>query len=415
MSTQKQGQSVQKAQKSRVVSVDALRGLAILLILFANISAFSSPYEDSLMGSRVGQTEFDGILTTLTGFFINGKWRSTLILLFGIGLMLQAERALRNGTWPLAGLKRYGILLGFGTLHLVALWFGDILLMYTALGLILAGMVTWESDRIQKAIWKISVGLGVVFGPILLLFFGLTRDGSFLRELSKQGSSETISHQIKVYAQGSYLDQVAERLAWAPMMLGQSFLFTLFALPLALIGILAARNRIWEETEIGRIWRQRMILIGFGVGIPLNATVFWGWPQGRDLPSWLLVEFFGGPFFAVGIVGLGLHLWRSGLGFVGRILLPVGRMALSCYLLQSILGTTIYYSWGFGLFGKTSVAQDVGISCWILAAVLTFAHLWSRRYKMGPFEALWRKWSHVAPAETPPAPPAAPARPGFQV
>ena len=59
------------------------------------------------MGSRVGQTEFDGILTTLTGFFINGKWRSTLILLFGIGLMLQAERALRNGTWPMAGLKRY--------------------------------------------------------------------------------------------------------------------------------------------------------------------------------------------------------------------------------------------------------------------------------------------------------------------
>jgi uncharacterized protein len=88
-------------------------------------------------------------------------------------------------------------------------------------------------------------------------------------------------------------------------------------------------------------------------------------------------------------------LLRGNEGIIQRALAAVGRLALSNYLLQTLLATTLFYGFGFGLFGQVSRPQQAGIVLLIWAILIAFSILWSRRFRYGPFEWLWRSLSRM--------------------
>lgn len=376
---------------SRVLSMDALRGLAVLCIIFANISAFAhvndSLIVDSIHSRFLGT---DAIVTALTTIFVNGKWRSVLMILFGMGLAMQYERHQDLDRWPWGHFGRYGILLFIALVHFVFLWFGDILMTYALAAIILVPVLTWKDRTIVLFIRFFAVvvvlgGLAAMLGSIWLS----QQPEKVVNEVLGVRPESAI-YEIKVMGAGTYWNQVGFRIQHGSSNFLWSAIMVIFDLPLLAAGILLARYRAFDASPDSTRRRKRLMIHGFGWSILLTLVGSIGMARGTDLWSRLLAELVSGPILALGICALGMTVWVSGLVRIGRLLARAGRMSLSCYLLQSVLGTFIFYSWGFGLFDKTGPTQELGIALGIFGIVLAFANVWMRMFSMGPVEWLWR-------------------------
>jgi uncharacterized protein len=363
-------------------SLDFLRGIAVLGILLANIPAFSSPFLD-LLFERGHQGDFlwlEAIRTTL----VTGKFRSTLAILFGIGLWMQ-HRKRRDipGAWPTSYIKRSLLLATIGFFHGAFLWYGDILYLY---GLV-AALVCFLAPLSNRT-------LGVVAG---ILFF-ITSLFAFLSMLpGGDQESSSIGPLVTQVETAIHLgDDHLPRLALRAVAFG---LMSLVVVPtvglevaaLFLVGILLARSGVVSDPTRNPKLVRTMLIVGFGLGLPLNIACAVAGAMGYASQVSTLVEVVGGPLQAVGYVALGaIFIQRKPTSALERLIAPVGRMALSAYLLQSLLGVAIFDGWGLGLFGQTNDVQDLLAVAAIWAIDIAICHMWLRRYAMGPMEWLLR-------------------------
>jgi uncharacterized protein len=365
-----------------------LRGVAIFGTLGTNIWLFSTVGggEPSPFGGIPWWDSTDDFLTALTLFFTNGKFLGLLTVLFGVGLEIQYQSSRRRGLpWPVRYLWRSALLFVEGLLHYVLVFEFDILMGYAVSAMIVAFLVGRSARTIGRAMW-VSGGLH------LLLFGGLSALVGVLIVLDPQflvGEGIYTDAAARVYSQETWLDQVFYRVNNMLAYRLEPVLIIPMNVFLFLLGVRLMRSGAFAADEGGRRIRRKMLRWGLLVGIPLNLLYFV--PHGLfEIP----VRYLFAPFLSLGYAGLvALALERGLLPWVSDRLSEVGRMALSCYVLQNVVASVVFYGWGFGLTGELGAGGTLAVLFGICAALGLFAHLWLRRFRAGPLEAAWKELS----------------------
>lgn len=372
--------------------MDVLRGFAILGILLANIPAFAGPtIQELIHGSKALLSPIDQWVEALTHAFVTGKARSTLAILFGVGLALQFARRDAEGSWPGGYLKRNLFLGLIGIAHGLLIWAWDILFVYSLVAFACVWLVGLPAKWLKAIIWVIAAGA-------FLIAAGLAAVTLTTPESSTTGMEGLAgvwplgpSDEMRTFAHEGYLKQVQARFFFFPIGAIAGAAISPGLLALFLVGVLFARSGVLSAPSQHPKTRNAALGLGLGVGLPLNllALTQIGNPNPADFtPVW---ELFIGPLMAPAYVMLiAMAVERGRMGGVGRALEAVGRMSLTAYLSQSVLCTAIFYSWGGGLFGKLAPGQYVLVVPCVWAVNILFARWWLGRYSIGPMEWVLR-------------------------
>lgn len=370
---------------NRIEALDLMRGFALLGIFIANMLMFHSPYM-YLDPYAFFTTGSDEATFRWIDIFVQGSFYPIFAFLFGYGINMQYEKALeRNRPFAAIMAKRLTILLCFGLLHALFIWSGDVLFTYTIMGFLLILLV-----RIP-AKWLLPFALVLYVIPVGLLYFItrliVTTNPNIL--VAEFGDTHQIERVISTFAQGSFGEIFSMRLVeWLTFGLGSTFLGFFIVLPLIMLG--AAMSK-WKVIERAAEIKGRLVIvtvIGIAVGLWMKMLPHMGEPT-YDLVQ--LQDTFGGVILAVGYVGLLLLLSTSPLfRTVFRPVGKAGRMSLTTYITQSIVATCIFYSYGFGLYGKVDLITGTWIAVGVFVIQVILAELWLSTFRMGPLESLWR-------------------------
>ncbi|WNB91348.1 DUF418 domain-containing protein [Bacillus sp. NEB1478] len=382
-------------EKQRIESLDILRGIAIFGILLVNMKSFSGPDDPVRSLSYEFFDQPYHIWTNiLLDFFVQGNFITMFSFLFGFGMILMAERAAENDKgFVTVWIRRQFVLLAFGILHVVLFWYGDILITYSIVGLLML------------LFYKLPPKFLLIAGIVLLVLYGLFMTSLTYfywasgTALSEQAASNAhylseIKQSVQIYSEGTFGEITSERIReWTDL---NSFLpfFIAGLLPMFLWGAYAAKKRTFSNRTLWKLWFATMIL---GAGSKLLPILWFGY-KGEDwhydtVMSWGYE--FGGPmmsiFYICSIVLLNRHGKFKRLFNLFRF---TGRMAFTNYLTQSIVATTIFYSYGFGLYGKYGPLVGVCFAFIIFGVQVVFSKWWLANYYFGPFEWVWRSLTY---------------------
>ncbi len=391
----------------RLVSLDFIRGVAVLGILAANIAAFGQPYLAAMWpGGFVTQHgTLSDWLWVAQFVLIDGKMRGLFTLLFGAGLALFAERTAARGGSPLVQVRRLGWLLAFGLAHFYLLWRGDILTLYALCGLIALLALPWAPLR------QLAVGLtAYVFGALLAsATFGMSWAASrtalgskpafapISSEIAAMVKSERADgmREMAINRSGTYLDYVAH--GWQVHRWNWIDLFehsALETLPLMLMGMALYRAGLFSGRFDARA-QARWGWIGVAVGTAFTlGLALWAKADGLSFAGTMFA--FLGPQaltrlpVVLGLAAL-LALWGPrATGWLGRRITAAGRMAFSNYVGTSLVMLVVFQGWGLGLFGALDRPRLylVVLATWIV--MLAWSEPWLARFRFGPLEWLWR-------------------------
>lgn len=401
-------QPVQPGERLSVI--DGLRGFAIFGILLVNLMFFASPIYSVAISSEVWTNPLDRAADWFIAFFAEGKFFTLFSFLFGLGLAFQMERAEVKGVRvvPLY-VRRLGVLLLFGLAHVILFWWGDILTYYALLGF---PLLLFRNRRPRQLLgWA----LGLLIVPLLLnaALFGLLEFAKTTPEGAAQinaafAESEreyegAYAQALETYRMGSFGEMVSQRLEdYSFSTLGvtlNGMLFVVFAM--FLLGLYAGKRRLFQDVPRHLPLLRRVFvactLLGLG-GTVLYTT--WGGSASALSPS--LFTLLGLVGYLVGSPALSLA-YASGLTLLAqhrggqRLLNPlvaVGRTALSNYFFQTLVCTTLFYSYGFGLYGQVGPAFGIVLTLVIFAAQVYLSNLWVRHFRFGPLEWLWRSLTY---------------------
>lgn len=397
---------------TRLVTLDALRGFAVMGILAMNIVAFAMP-EMAYVSPRAygGDTTAD-IVAWLFGFIlVDGKMRGLFSILFGASMLLIVDRAEAGGQDPgTVHYRRMMWLAIFGLCHYLFLWWGDILFLYAAVGCIAFGFRHWEARRLIK--W--AIGLFTLGTLLTSLFFGsqlalasfaddpaspFAAEGRNLRDDYGQVDDE-VTEELALY-RGPYLPMLEERLDSAANPFVGVLMSMLETLPLMMLGMALFRNGFltgsWAASDYRRFaWRL------LPPGLLLTLAIAWlQWRSGFDyivgVNAFMAWAGPGRLMMTVTYAALLVLLIRraDASAWLPRVA-AAGRAAFSNYLGTSIAMTTLFYGYGLGLFG------DVGRWTLYLVCVVTWGLMlfwskpWLDRFHYGPLEWLWRSLARGA-------------------
>jgi uncharacterized protein len=374
---------------NRVEALDMLRGFALLGIFIANMLTFHSPYlymdPYTWFSAPSDMATFKWI-----DIFVEASFYPIFAMLFGYGINLQYEKTIANKS-PFAPVmaRRMGILLGFGLLHALFIWMGDILFTYALMGFIMIAFI-----RIPKK-WILPIAAVIYIVPSGIMYGA----AYFLNKLSPDSTMEEyvdihqIERSLEAYAHGTYSEIFSFRLfEWLLYGLGGSLMGTFVVLPLIMIGAGLSKWKVIERAADMKVGIAVVTVVALAVGIWMKVAPHIG---GASYDAVILQTQFGGPVLAVGYIGLLLLLYQ--LPFFRTIFRPIskaGRMSLTTYITQSVVGTLIFYSYGFGMYGKVDLVTGVGIAVGVFAIQVIFAELWLSKFRMGPLEWLWRKGTY---------------------
>lgn len=362
--------------RGRIDALDVLRGVAILGTFGTNVWLFAEPGGPAAWISTAF-TEGDPLESALQAL-TNGKFLALLTLLFGVGIELQYRSAVRRGNpWPGRYPVRAAILFVEGLVHYVLVFEFDVLMGY-AIASVLVAYLVGRSDRAVRA-W--AGAAGAVYVAVLLAVTGLLL---VTPDASASGSAPDPA------LTASWPRQVQLRLEYATLFRAELLLIVPSAVVLFLVGSRLVRAGAF--TEAGAPIRRRLMVVGLGAGVPLNALV------AAAGPDWFLVDrYLAPPLVALGLLGLGTTLVqraRRGPGPIRRGLTAVGRTALSCYVLQNLLAAVLCYGWGLGLaerFAGTGPWFVLALWAGVSGLLLGAAPLWLRRADRGPLELLMHR------------------------
>lgn len=383
--------------EERIALLDVLRGVALLGILIMNMPWFSAPWSSFALEPRLFPGWHDRAATFVTELFIGGKANSIFSFLFGLGMTLQLQRAAASGGgFALVYLRRIAVLFAIGAAHALLLWNGDVLHMYAILGLLLLA-VRRASDRLVLTLIVLSLVV-----PTLRWAWGL-----YTQEQPPHPMPYFVqlAHEhMRVYQQGTYLEQVAARVGdykdWygqARQLQGAILGFPLFAITM-LLGFYVGRRRVLEDVPANAAWIRRTMWWCLGLGL-LAAAGFatlhalYGDDVRPTVPGFIggLLFNLNRPLLCIAYVGaIALLFQRDGVRRLLQPLVSVGRMPLTNYLMQTLIATTLFNSYGFALYGKVGPALGLAITAAIYAAQVVTSNWWMARFRFGPMEWLWR-------------------------
>jgi len=374
----------------RIRLLDVLRGLAIIGTLGINIWIFGLSQDlntSETQESLAYLTSIADFIQTFFMFLFNGKFLGLLTILFGAGIELKRQKNLAaNRKW--LGVYIWGCILLFidGLLHYLFVFQADILMSY-ALTAIIVALILEKGRRAEKWIgWILGTLHGAAVILISLIFGFLLRmeeTQNMMIRVFQRMSEET----LELFLVESYWDQVVYRLSNFFELRMEAITIIPFNICLFLIGAWLVRKGYFAATEAGYLKRMKLLKWGMGIGVPLNAIVF------TPIAEFIIIadRYLFAPVLSLGYIGLFSYLLgKFSDSFMINALEKVGKVALSCYILQNIIASILFYGWGFGLgfYSNTWII----IAAWMLISILliVFSFSWLRFFKQGPFEYIWR-------------------------
>ena len=394
------------AEKERIVSIDVLRGFALLGILPMNIQYFSMISTAYTNPTAYGDLHGANYLVWLVCHVLaDEKFVTLFSMLFGAGIVLMTahvEAAAKRAA-PLH-YRRMAWLILFGLLHGFLLWSGDILFSYGS-----CGLVAYLFRKMQPRRLLVSGFAIMCVASISLTAYGKTSAHWSPKRLEQaredlwMPTPEGVAKELAGY-RGSWSQQMRFRVSDSLEMDTSFFVFFTFwrVCGLMLIGMGLFKMGVFGAGRPPALY-WRMIAVAAFLGIPVTLYgTYRDFAGGWDFRY----SFFHGAQF---------NYWASvlvSLGWVGAVMLAcrsaalvpltdrlaaVGRMAFSNYILHTVICTTLFYGHGFGLFGKVERVWQFAIVLAIWAFQLIASPIWLRYFLFGPLEWLWRSltyWQH---------------------
>lgn len=364
-------------RKDRIRLLDILRGFAILGTLGTNIWIFAHAGDLSYITTfdHSGWWGANDLLRMIVLFLVNGKLLGLLTIMFGVGLEMKYRQAKRKGKpWPGVYLWAVLFLILEGLLHFILVMEYDILMSYGVTAII-AAFIVKGGDRLIARTMNV---IGIVFAIAILALAGL---------MLASGAKVSLGsfHDVAVlYQEGTWLEQVGYRLANFLPLRAEAILIIPTNVFLFLLGVRFMRAGVFAPDENGKRLRKRLFKLGIYVGVPLNLLIFV--PGGAfDLP----VRYLFAPLMSMGYIAIIARMIQyAKWEWLWRRLENVGKMSLSCYVLQNIIASAVFYGWGLGLAGKLNSAAIIAVWLLISALQLGMASLWLRGFKLGPMETV---------------------------
>ena len=382
----------------RVEVIDVLRGLAIGGILIGNMQWFSG-YGMAPTSIAAVSPEFDRVVSFVVHWLIEGKFYSIFSFLFGFGFALQIARAEERGDTRASLFKRRLFwLLVIGILHAYLLWAGDILTIYALVGFVLL-LFRKKSDR---SLIKWAVGLMVVpvvwYTALFVLFISFAPpDVKQQMEAGQAGFFQGAQEQL---GRGSYfqiisgfnLNYIVGRYIGLIIDMRLPKILAMF-----LLGVWAYRQQAFSDKTLIR--RCLVYALPFGLVVNFVFAHISGKesllpPQTIGILGSILYG-VGVPSLALGIAALIATIWQSERGKrIVSVLSPVGRMAMTNYLLQTSVCVTIFYGYGLGYFGQLGAAAVTLIAVIIFISQIAISSFWLKFFQFGPMEWIWRQLTY---------------------
>ncbi|MBU4620935.1 DUF418 domain-containing protein [Bacillus altitudinis] len=360
--------------KERIRLLDILRGFAILGTLGTNVWFFAYAGDTFATDQIADEYENGSFLESLVSMFVYGKMLSLLTIMFGVGLELKYQQAKRkNTTWPGTYLWILLFLLIEGFVHFALVMEYDVLMSYAVTGLLVAFIVRGGSRRIKKGM--------IVSGVIHLLVTAFLVVFSFseLETESYDGSSEPAYEE---QLPETWISQVQDRVQHFLMYREEAIFIIPMNTFLFLLGVRMMRAGVFYANERGQTLRKTLFRMGLWIGLPLNALVF----VPNDIVEFV-VRYVFSPFLSIFYIAVVAKLLeRTESWFMWTWFEYVGKMALSCYILQNVICSLLFYSWGLGLGGQ--INAPLIVLSWLFISLLQIAisALCLNVWRIGPME-----------------------------
>jgi uncharacterized protein len=411
-------------RRDRIAALDVARGLALLGIFLVNIHAMADSMGVWLLeleGRTVagdGLSAIDQVAVAGVYLWCAGKFYPLFSMLFGMGFVLLLDRATAAGH-GVAGLylRRLGLLLVLGLLHGWLLWFGDVLAMYAVCGVVLLLVRAWSA----RALLIVGAGLYLAGGLASLSFavgmewlstlepgvptpaeaVGIEPGSRFVQMFEGFGSGAIddidsplyIALEREAMAEGPWYDAVGFHLwTWALVVVSMVLGLGWQAAGLFMVGAGLMRGGVMSPGRSRA--RTRLATAGLAIGLGLSILTYAGVRGAGD--PWGGVLAYSGPAVVGGVLSLGYLMGaavacdRGWLPWLRVGLAAAGRLALTNYLMQSLIASLAFRYWGLGLYGELSASQRVGFVLAVFAGQVVASVAWLRVFRMGPMEWVWR-------------------------
>ena len=382
----------------RFIILDALRGFALLGICLANFPEFSlytflSPEAAASMSTAVQ----DKITRYLLYIFVDGKFYTLFSLLFGLGFSIIIRNAERKGVNGFRIFyRRMGMLMLFGLLHLMFIWSGDILLLYALLGMLLPFFRQMPDKKLLGwALFFLILPIGVdlvceITRTNLALPF-IRLQETYCAEYGINGTNFAYwLHDAEDYG------TVFQFLVQGACVRMQEFIIGnryFKVLGLFLVGFYIGRNRIYADLEGRKNLLLKVCRLGLIIGLPCSLLYAWSSMGGHPLSDTLHSLFYFISVYPLGFAyaaGLCLLYLRVKSLSIWKWLAALGRMALTNYIGQSVIGMFLFYGIGLGWGSTIGLLQTEVIVLAVFLFQMLFSRLWLSGFKFGPLEWIWR-------------------------
>lgn len=388
--------------KDRIEILDVLRGFAVCGIFIGNMQWFSGY---GMMPPALAEQGpyIDRITHFLVHFFVEGKFYSIFSFLFGIGFAMQIARAAERGDDKASLFKRRLFwLLVIGLLHAYLLWAGDILSIYAVMGFLLLLFRNKPDSSLLK--WAlILILIPILFGMLQWALFAAFATPEMIAsiETAKAGGWD---NAVKKVLESTYIQIVTDfnlnyivgRYMGLILQMRLPKILAMF-----LLGFYAYRKGYFQNLSDHKPFIRKVLTYGLILGLIGNAAFALSAASEADFPPspasmvGIITYAFGVPSLALFYVALIATLWQKQTWQrILGVLAPVGRMAMTNYLLQTVVCFFFFYGVGFGQFGKYRATAATGLVFGIFAVQIVLSTLWLKYFNYGPMEWIWRQLTY---------------------
>jgi uncharacterized protein len=383
----------------RVLALDVLRGIAVGGILIANVVVFFGlTFLSRDQVAALATTTADHAALWFEHVFVDQKFYSVFSLLFGIGFGIQLTR---GGDAALPRFRRrLRILLAIGAIHAFFIWAGDILMLYALLGFTLP----WFARKSDRQLIKWAVMLlatpTILYALVLTLWLATNQHAG----TANSGMPAQMLRFFEGIGRGGLKDAFVGNLVFLAGRWADLFATVRFpkVLGMFVLGLWSVRQGIATSPANHRATLMKWATLGWAIGLPANIAAAWIFERVQYLPP-SVSGFIGTALQGVGVpmLALGYATTVALLVVSGRRLItifaPVGRMALTNYLMHSLICVTLSYGFGFGMWWRTAPAKATAIALAIIAVQIPLSALWLSRFRYGPVEWVWRRLTYRRP------------------
>lgn len=388
------------SDKTRIQTLDLIRGFAVLGILLMNITSFcqvGSAYLNPLQGT--GIEGMNGVLWNLNWLFSDMRFMSIFSMLFGAGVVLFSRNLESRGIKPRSfHYRRMFLLLLFGLIHAYLIWMGDILVAYSICGM----LVFWFRE---KSIKTLTITASVLFAvPVMLSlmnYYGAPKEALQETFAFWTPTQAEYTEALETY-RGGYLQSIPLRIREALMLQTLVFLFEMMwrVCALMLLGMILFRTGFLSGERSDSFYRK-VAFIGIPVGLVVSAVGLYlayqhNWNGVYVLGIGTKFNYIGSVPMALGYVSVLILVHKKGVfRSLQNRLMAAGRIAFTNYIFMSVVGLILFTGVGFGLMETFNRIEMLLTSIAIWVVMLWMSPIILAKFKYGPLERFWRYLTYL--------------------